>query len=196
MKIDILSKTTLKLTLTAEDMDKNSLCYESLSGEGKNCRQTISKLLKSDCKPEAAAMAARLLNNRPRLFVEAFKRMDGGCMLYVSALDRKSGRGEELLEGEVSPLIFETDSGEDLGSACRCLVSEQQRGAKFSSALFYKGELYRLALIPKNTCKTRLKRILTEYGRVCADEMTAAVTEEYYKMLIEKNAVMLGAKLF
>lgn len=195
MKIDILSKTTLKLTLTAEDMNKNSLCYEALSGEGSSCRRAIGRLLKSDSKPESAAMAARLLNGQPRLFVEAFKRMDGGCMLYVSALDRKNGSG--VLDSDISPLIFETESGEDLGLVCRCLVSEKNNGAKFRSALFYgSGNRYRLALTPLNTCKNRIMRILREYGRVCTEEIAAACTEEYFKRLIGENGAEYGARLF
>ncbi|MCM1488054.1 MAG: hypothetical protein NC203_06790, partial [Firmicutes bacterium] len=181
MKIDILSKTTLKLTLTAEDMDKNSLCYEILSGEGSSCRRAIGRLLKSDCKPESAAMAAQLLNGQPRLFVEAFRRMDGGCMLYVSALDRKTGKSGELLDGGVSPLIFETECGEDLGLACRCLVLEKKNGAKFRSELFYGRDKYRLAIIPLNTCRSRIIRILGEYGRVCSEELAAACTQEYFE---------------
>lgn len=196
MKIDILSKTTVKLTLTAEDMNKNSLCYEALSGEGNSCRKAIGMLLKTDCKPESAAMAARLLNDRPRLFVEAFKRMDGGCMLYVSALDRKVEKAEELLDREISPLIFETERSEDLGLACRCLVLEKKKGAKFNSALFYHAGSYRLAIAPLNTCRSRLLRILKEYGRVCPEEISAARTEEYFKRLISENGAELGARLF
>lgn len=196
MKIDVLSKTTLKLTLTAEDMDRNSLCYEALSGEGNNCRKAIGELLKTDCKPESAAMAERLLNDRPRLFVEVFKRMDGGCMLYVSALDRKTGKTGELLDSRVSPIIFETENGEDLGSACRCLLLEKKKGAKFRSSLFYGEGEYRLAITPQNTCRSRILRVLREYGTVCGEEIAAAFTGEYFKKLIEEKGVEMGARFF
>ena len=75
MKIDILSKTTLKLTLTPEDMSENRLCYESFSEQGGRCRQTLGKLLKSSDKPEGAAMAARLLNNDRRWMYALCKRI-------------------------------------------------------------------------------------------------------------------------
>lgn len=196
MKIDVLSKTTLKLTLTAEDMNRNSLCYEALSGEGNNCRRAIGRLLKTDCKPESAAMAEKLLNDRPRLFVEVFKRMDGGCMLYVSALDRRTGKAAPLSDSEVFPLIFATEIGEDLGAACRCLLSVKKQGAKFRSALYYREGEYRLAITPQNTCRSRILQALREYGTVWGEEIAAACTGEYYKLLIEEKGAETGAKLF
>lgn len=195
MKIDILSKTTLKLTLTAEDMDENRLCYESFSGQGSRCRQTLGRLLKSSDKPEGAAMAARLLNNERRLFVEAFRRTDGGCMLYVSALERQN---KKLLNerNDVSPLIFEPADEKALGSACRCLERVQKQGAKFHSVLFSDRLQYRLALVPMNVCRNQLAHLLGEFGEVCGDELTAAFTEEYFSVVIQDRAAEKAAKFF
>lgn len=195
MKIDILSKTTLKLTLTPEDMSENRLCYESFSEQGSRCRQTLGKLLKSSDKPEGAAMAARLLNNERRLFVEAFKRMDGGCMLYVSALERQ---GKKLLDNScaVSPIIFKPYSEKDLGLACRCLKEAEKQGASFHSRLFSDGDDYRLAIIPANVCTGKLHRLLKEYGEVCRDELTAAYTDEHYRVLAEERGAEKGARIF
>lgn len=195
MKIDILSKTTLKLTLTPEDMSENRICYESFAEQGSRCRQTLGKLLKSSDKPEGAAMAARLLNSERRLFVEAFKRMDGGCMLYVSALERQ---GKKLLDSSctVSPIIFMPYSEKDLGFACRRLKEAEKQGAGFHSRLFSNGTDYRLALIPTNVCMSKLNRLLKEYGQVCRDELTAAFTEEHYRVLAEEKGAEKGARIF
>lgn len=195
MKIDILSKTTLKLTLTPEDMDENQLCYEFFSRQGSRCRQTLGKLLKSSDKPEGAAMAARLLNNERRLFVEAFRRTDGGCMLYVSALERQS---KKLLDEDclVSPIIFKPCGEKELGFACRCLKLAQEQGARFHSRLFSDGSSYRLALIPMNTCTAKLVRMLKEFGEACSDELTAAFTEEHFRLIAEERAVEKAGKVF
>lgn len=195
MKIDILSKTTLKLTLTPEDMNENQLCYEFFSRQGSRCRQTLGKLLKSSDKPEGAAMAARLLNNERRLFVEAFRRMDGGCMLYVSALERQ---GKKLLDESchVSPIIFKPYSEKDLGLACRCLKQAEKQGAKFHSRLFSDSGDYRLALIPMNTCTNKVVRLLREFGEACCDELTAALTEEHYRVIAEEHGAEKAARVF
>ena len=195
MKIDILSKTTLKFTLTPEDMSENRLCYESFSEQGSRCRQTLGRLLKSSDKPEEAAMAARLLNNERRLFIEAFKRIDGGCMLYVSALEQ---REKNLLSNscQASPIIFKPYSEKDLGHACRCLKKAEKDGAGFHSRLFSNGYDYRLALIPINLCYNRLCAILKEFGSVYRDELTAAFTEEHYRVIAAEHGAEKAGKVF
>lgn len=203
MKIDILSETTLKLTLTADDMNRHQLCYESLSKDGSNfkeCRETLSRILKADSTPESEAMATQLMENGRRLFIEAFKRMDGGCMLYVSALDRsrKSSRRQLLDKAEPSsPIIFETDSGEALGALCRCLVLEQLSGsAEFKSKLFADGQCYRLALTPLNTCASHIMRLMNEYGTADRNELSAAFTEEHFRIVADEDGVGIGSRIF
>lgn len=192
MRIDILSKTTLKLTLTAADMDDYDLCYESLSRRGSDCRKTLGRLLSSAEEDDGAAMAARLLSEERRLFVEAFRRMDGGCMLYVSALGHKNRKPQ----ADVAPLLFEAGDERDLGRVCRCLLDERERGARFSSRLFTDGKRYRLAVTPQNTCRSRIIRLFNEFGGAICDELTAAYTAEHYRTAIGENAADIGARIF
>ena len=192
MRIDILSKTTLKLTLTAADMSDYDLCYEAFSEHGSDCRKTLGKLLKSAEVNDGAAMAARLLSEERRLFVEAFRRMDGGCMLYVSALGHK----HKKLQDDVAPLLFEAMDERVLGKLCRCLLSERERGARFSSCLFTDGSRYRLAVTPQNTCRSRVIRLFNEFGVTIRDELVAAYTAEHYRTVIGEDAVDIGAKIF
>ena len=203
MKIDILSETTLKLTLTADDMNRHQLCYESLSKDGSNfkeCRETLTRILKADPTPESKVMATQLMENGKRLFIEAFKRMDGGCMLYVSALERsRKGSRRQLLDKAEpsSPIIFETDSGEALGALCRCLVLEQLSGsAEFKSKLFADGQCYRLALTPLNTCASHIMRLMNEYGTADRSELSAAFTEEYFRIVADEDGVGIGSRIF
>ena len=196
MRIDILSKTTLKLTLTAADMNNYDLCYESLSERGSDCRKTLGRLLKGAEEAEGAAMAAKLLNEERRLFVEAFRRMDGGCMLYVSALNGHRHKKQTEEKPEVSPIIFEAANQRDMGKLCRCLLLERKRGARFSSRLFTDGKCYRLVLIPRNTCRSRVIRLFGEFGGAICDELTAAYTEEHFRAVISEKAVDIGARIF
>lgn len=194
MRIDILSKTTLKLTLTADDMNNYDLCYEALSERGSDCRKTLGRLLKQAEEAEAAAMAAKLLSEERRLFVEAFRRMDGGCMLYVSALN---GHKRKIsLEEDAAPILFEAANQRDLGNVCRCLLALRERGARFSSRLFTDGIGYRLELIPQNTCRSRVIRLFNEFGNSLNDELTAAYTAEHYRVVIREDAADIGARVF
>ena len=199
MRIDILSKTTLKLTLTADDMSNYDLCYEAFSARGSDCRKALGRLI-SAAEDDGAAMAARLLSEERRLFVEAFRRMDGGCMLYVSALNNNgSSHKHKKLLGEkqqVSPIIFEATSHRDMGKVCRCLLLERKMGARFTSRLFTDGNRYRLAVTPRNTCRSRVIRLFNEFGGAVCDELTAAYTEEHFRVVVEKSAADIGAKIF
>ena len=197
MRIDILSKTTLKLTLTAADMDTYDLCYEALSERGYDCRKTLGKLLKESEAAEGAAMAARLLSEERRLFVEAFRRMDGGCMLYVSTLaGHKHKKQLEEEYPDVAPILFEAADQRDLGSVCRCLLTQRSRGARFNSRLFTDGKCYRLEVIPRNTCRSKIIRLFGEFGAAICDELIAAYTEEHFQIVAEEDAADIGAKIF
>ena len=195
MRIDILSKTTLKLTLTAADMDDYDLCYEAFSQRGSDCRKTLGRLLRSAEEDDGAAMAARLLSEERRLFVEAFRRMDGGCMLYVSALGHKHKKVQE--DGcDAAPILFEATEERDMGRVCRCLLMERKRGAEFSSRLYTDGTCYRLAVTPKNTCRSRVIRLFDEFGAAICDELVAAYTAEHFRAVINEDAVDIGAGIF
>lgn len=200
MKIDILSHSTLKLTLSSHDMKENMLCCESFTAQGGNFRRVLSGLIEKESSSKNAVLAYELLEES-KLLVEAFPTSEGGCMVYLSSLNRgnrSKTRKKQLLDKELpaSPLIFETDSSENLGELCRCLASEKQKGMDFSSSLFTAQRLYRLALVPLNMCGNRLKRIMKEYGEVITDELAAAYTQEHFSLIAEEGAVEIGERLF
>lgn len=215
MKIDILSETTLKITLTCEEMDKNKLCCRSLSAKDGKGRKALGKLLSDISSNETAALAVKLLEDKKHLLLEAFPKTDGGCMVYLSDLEgiedniednidkntvnnanNKKEKGLLDISCKASPLIFETQSGEDLGLLCRCLLREKKQGAKFKSRLYAKDNFYRLAITPQNLCTGRIMRIMKEYGNAYDCELTAAFTCEYYHLIAEKEAVKICSKLF
>lgn len=195
MRIDILSKTTLKLTLTADDMNNYDLCYEALSQRGSDCRKTLGRLLSDAEEAEGAEMAARLLSEERRLFVEAFRRMDGGCMLYVSALTAHKRRKAQE-ETDAAPILFEAASERDMGKLCRCLLREQKQGAQFTSRLYTDGKCFRLELIPRNTCRSRIIRLFNEFGTAVCDELTAAYTAEHFRVVVFEGGAEIGARIF
>lgn len=209
MRIDILSETTLKLTLTEADMEDSRLCYETLSKQDGDCRKALEKLIESSGSPKSAAFAAELLEEENKLLVEAFPSAEGGCFVYLSSLNRsrskrktlksrQSSNTSRLLDKDVeaSPIIFETASGELLGKLCRCLSSEKEKGACFESKLFSDNAFYRLALTPLNTCSQRLTRILGEFGEAYCSELTAAYTQEYFCLLVNNRAVEICGEIF
>lgn len=86
MQIDVLSPNTLKLTLTKIDMSDLDIKYESLSARNPETKRLLAHVLKNiqhDSQPGFSLTGERL-------FVEAFPRADGGCMLYISCLENSA----------------------------------------------------------------------------------------------------------
>ncbi|MCL2071647.1 MAG: adaptor protein MecA [Oscillospiraceae bacterium] len=82
MQIDVLSQNTLKLTLSRLDMFDLDIKYESLSGKNPDTKRLLSHVLRTVKHDKSAGVDF----TGERLFVEAFPRPDGGCMLYISCL--------------------------------------------------------------------------------------------------------------
>jgi len=86
MQIDVLSQNTLKLTLSRLDMFDLDIKYESLSGKNPDTKRLLSHVLRTVRLDKSAGVDF----SGERLFVEAFPRPDGGCMLYISCLEEAS----------------------------------------------------------------------------------------------------------
>ncbi|MCL1880618.1 MAG: adaptor protein MecA, partial [Oscillospiraceae bacterium] len=115
MQIDVLSQYTLKLTLTRYDMFDMDIKYESLSGTNPDTKRLLSHVLNLAKLDENAGLDF----TGERLFVEAFPRPDGGCMLYISSLfesKTKAGRGSFASPklGESNPLQADCSVAEPL----------------------------------------------------------------------------------
>jgi negative regulator of genetic competence, sporulation and motility len=152
-----------------------------------------------------------------RIFVEAFPRPDGGCMLYVSSLEsdgvkkRKTVQKREAFSEISTPaaernkreslkqtLLFETEQAAHLSGVCRSLHMQRQREKNgFESALYVCGEKYRLviSLLPPPTPPSRreaaslIESVVKEYGELLKGERELMYTKEYFKLVMEDNAV-------
>ncbi|MCL2638829.1 MAG: adaptor protein MecA [Oscillospiraceae bacterium] len=152
MQIDILSSNTLKLTLSRIDMFDLDIKYESLSGKNPETKRLLAHVLKSIRLDQKVGFDFSC----ERIFVEAFPRPDGGCMLYVSSLEadgrkRKThfkvkpdvGNGVPDVpfneteatfpralnlkrDNYKSLLIIETENMNELGGICRCLSQQKE----------------------------------------------------------------------
>jgi negative regulator of genetic competence, sporulation and motility len=94
MQIDILSSNTLKLTLSRLDMFDLDIKYESLSGKNPETKRLLAHVLKS-IRLDQLNHKTGFDFSSDRIFVEAFPRPDGGCMLYVSSLGDENGADAE-----------------------------------------------------------------------------------------------------
>jgi negative regulator of genetic competence, sporulation and motility len=88
MQIDVLSSNTLKLTLSKCDMNDLDIKYESLSPKNPETKRLLAHVLNSIQRESKTGFTF----SGERLFVEAFPRADGGCMLYISCLEEETAK--------------------------------------------------------------------------------------------------------
>ena len=181
MKVDLLSQSTIKITLSAQDMSNYNLKYDRLC-RPEDDRRSLSRLFSVLRRQSPEAFASSAFANEKRLLVEAFPRCDGGCMLYVSSLYDCSVKKAPC---EPVKLICRLYSLESLEGLCRLLSTEKQlAGLSFSSDLYQCGGEYRLAVTPHNACHRHIKRFFAEFGDTLSDELSAAATEERFKVTV------------
>lgn len=179
MKIDVLSGSTVKITLSGGDMRDYDVKYENLSRKSPDTKRLLGEVLKAVSLESDMFFDA----NADRLFIEAFPRSDGGCMLYISSLEEeeKTARPKRSkAAGQVpATLVCGVEGVEALGSLCRtlCLLKERE-GARFSSAVYSGGAGFYLTVEPES-CAARLEAVLREYGNVCSDSFSAAGLREH-----------------
>jgi len=195
MQIDVLSQNTLKLTLSRLDMFDLDIRYESLSGKNPDTKRLLSHVLKTVKLDKNSGVDF----TGERLFVEAFPRPDGGCMLYISCLLESGNTGIQPLPTaqanrvkakKTNPtFLYQFASISDLEGACRALSWQRSRGTiNFTSSLFFGNGHYRLLINTAN--KKLITATVGEYGRAI-DVKEAAVTKEHYKLLASDNAAEL-----
>jgi hypothetical protein len=161
MNIDVLSQNTLKLTLSRLDMCDLDIRYESLSGKNPDTKRLLSHVLRTVKLDKGSGVDF----TGERLFVEAFPRPDGGCMLYISCLEEtaktdnsrteitkaygKTGARNSLRNGVhnnvknaaansvKNGLLCRFGSIDALGGACKSLSWQTQQGRlNLESALY------------------------------------------------------------
>lgn len=209
MQIDVLSQNTLKLTLSRLDMFDLDIRYESLSGKNPDTKRLLSRVLrtvKSD-KNNGVDFSGE------RLFVEAFPRPDGGCMLYISCLlnekdetpfpvVKKSKTSEPLIKkkNEKSKLLCKFTSANALGGVCRNLSWQLSQGKLSSSGLGLESVLYNkngeYRLLLRSGVPELISAIGSEYGEVLNADEELPFTNEHYNILVPENAVQKMSELF
>lgn len=154
MKFDTLNRSTVKITLSEEDMREYSLYGKSLTKKNAETKRTLALFLKK----------AKLFRgfNTERLFLEAFPSEKGGCVLYVSGLDETT----ESRKQDISPLLCTVDGLDSFVKLCAGVY--RFFDAEYSSAYAENGR-YSLIVFAAAKQLPLVKRVMSEYGEVISD---------------------------
>lgn len=192
MQYDSLSRHTVKITLSEEELKEYSLCAETLSSRTVETKRNLARLLKrmklfSGYKAE-------------RLFLEAFPRAGGGCILYVSSLgergaERSAESAEYAAPAEQRYEVMCAVEGLSLfirlcaGIACLC-------GEADTRAYAFEDGSYRLVLSGKKREAEAAKRFMNEYGEAVTDFLQIRSAAERGKLICGENAAERIGALF
>ncbi|MGN0696020.1 MAG: adaptor protein MecA, partial [Oscillospiraceae bacterium] len=121
MHIELISKSTVKISLTASDLDSYGLNYDMIQTESPETRTLISDII------NRLLLIKDIDLSREKLYIEVFSDKAGGCLMYISG-----ARGKNLTESEIVP--FPEDCAEVL-YFCRS-IDELVRAAVEVKSLF------------------------------------------------------------
>lgn len=193
MRYDSLSRNTVKITLSEEELREYSLCAETLCARTAETKRGLARLLKrmklfSGYKAE-------------RLFLEAFPRADGGCILYVSSLGANIGetvrigaesageapgaRYEVMGRVESFPLLVRLCAG-----LCRFCGNAETR------VYAYEDGSYRLILSGDRRETEAAKHLIGEYGETVTDDLGIRAAAERGRLICGESAAEKIGGLF
>ncbi len=198
MELIVINDSKLKVTLTAEDMDKYSLCCEDMDYDNTETRKAFWQIL-DEAKHKTGFDAAS-----DRVFIQVYPCKSGGCEMYVIKLksmiplkESYLGKNALMLRGKVGIYCF--DCLEALMAVCKKL---DELGYTRESAAYVcdDGKLYLIITEKLQNTVAKIGAVgeysfIEEYGRRFQGTSQLAYIKEHSRLLEKENAVSLLAGL-
>lgn len=180
-----LSDSTVKITLSDEDMKEYSLRPENIMLNTSETKRIFAQLLKKlgifhGCSAE-------------RLFLEAFPRADGGCVLYVSGLYPDYTKEQHPDNSGKCRLMCGTKDLDTLVRLCRGLKA---MGADKDCCVYRSNCRYFIITETENESVSKIRHFLSEYGNVTRDLSRICALKEYGEPVCMNNACEILSQLY
>ena len=155
MVIQIISSNTIKITLDGHDMDCYNVSFEKLDRANPETKHLLLDLIQYIQDEKKIDLSSE------RLFVEAFPKDDGGCLLYISVLSNsmKSTPDKNSLYNSI---ICKMTSPQELIEISHQIYNNFNH-ILHNSELYFSDNTYILRITSYNVCYTKLLRII---GRI------------------------------
>ncbi len=180
MKYDSLSRNTVKITLSEEDMREYSLCAESIALHTAETKRTLSRMLKK--------MKLFTGYRHDRLFLEVFPKTEGGCVLYVSGLPEEQSADTSAERAVMC-------CAESLGALVQLCRAVEASALQLRTCVYRSHGGYILAAVCENGDYFAVRRIFSEFGRVSADPSEISAVAEYATPVCLWDAVGVFSQL-
>ena len=182
MVIEIISSNTIKIILNENDMSLYDISFDKLDRSNPETKRLLIDLIDNIKDEKNIDLSSE------RLFVEAFPKDDGGCLLYLSILNSNVKVTPEK-SSLYNTLICKIDSPEVLLSVTS-KIYEMFNHILHNSELYYSDGTYQLILQIFKKAYKKLKTILGEFCQISGNgEIEASAIREHYTCIFPINAI-------
>ena len=182
MVIEIISSNTIKIILNENDMSLYDISFDKLDRSNPETKRLLIDLIDNIKDEKNIDLSSE------RLFVEAFPKDDGGCLLYLSILNSNVKVTPEK-SSLYNTLICKIDSPEVLLSVTS-KIYEMFNHILHNSELYYSDGTYQLILQIFKKADKKLKTILSEFCQISGNgEIEASAIREHYTCIFPINAI-------
>lgn len=188
MQIDIIGTNTVKITLNKADM----LCYD-FRFDRVDCNSPEMKEFIVDMIDTVKDKKNIELDTK-QLYIEAFPKNDGGCLIYISPVE-ESTHEKEKNSFSFTDIVTEFCDIEKVIEISK-ILSKRYSCFINKSSLYKFADKYRFVTTVYSKSENKIAKILGEYGSVFYNsDYEFAVTNEHFKTIISENAVKILASL-
>lgn len=185
LTIELISANTVKISLTGSDL----LTYDildccQLDKNDPQTRHMISSLMEMIREEKDVDLSSE------KLYIEAFPRANGGCLLYISVAGAFSTSGSRGSQSRMMEYICPFTNPENLLRAGEAL-SHLGTGLEHSSLYGQDDGRYCLILRAKSQMEKPIRYIFREFsaGEMNKGAIPAAAIREHWKPLAPKYAI-------
>ena len=182
MNIEPLDRQTIKIVLSATDMDKFHISYDEMDYNHPATRKVILQLLQQVREKISFDFSQN------KLFIEAFPAQESGCVLYLNLLGEDQKHSNRS-EGFHMPLIFLIEDLESLRRLCDKLYHSYHH-LILKSSLYETDENYNLTVYSYYKMDARLIAVIREYGHFLGKgELKSQIIGEHSAKLVKDKAI-------
>lgn len=183
MHIELISKSTVKITLSATELDSYGLNYDMIQTESSETRCLISEII------DRLLLIKDIDLSREKLYIEVFSDKLGGCLMYISG-----ARGKNLTETETGTFpenaaeaVYFCRSISELIDSARDIKMKLGRNVKASS-LYYSDDDFCLIIAIDNDFLLKSMKQPCD-SNAAGSHIRAAHIREHCTPVLEEKAV-------
>ena len=179
MDIEPLNNSTVKVTMTRDDMTKCSLTYSDLSHKTYDAQVFLTGLVTLLRDYNEAKLDTK------KIYIEIFAEKEGGCTIFVSAVPEKTSvlvrRSGQSSFSET--ITIDAKTPDSLLEISQKLIRRFKKDIT-NSKLFYRNSRYRIILTATRPIESEISDIPYEKG-----DVAAALTAEHWQCISENNVL-------